>query len=143
MNWRYYFPHVWEEPRTCWEDVWLRPDDPNFTGLAYYITVESFAYLTANAEEDADFAELERLRAETGTLLWVRSYDGSAKRLEVRVRAEDFSWDELVEWTLLFLLRQGERVDTLEKMGEAEIKACQPFVYPSLYNNPDDRAECP
>ncbi len=128
MKWRYYFPHVWEQPRTCWEDVWLRPDDPVFPGLAYFITVESFGYLAA--QEDAELSEeLERLRAETGTKLWARFYAGSAERLEVRARAEDFSWEELVEWTRLFLQSQGREVDGLEKMAEADVERCQRAVY--------------
>jgi len=39
MNWRYCFPHVWETPRTTWEDVYLLPDDPDFQGPGIHLRV--------------------------------------------------------------------------------------------------------
>jgi hypothetical protein len=128
MKWLYYFPHAWDGPRTCWEDVWLRPDDPDLPGLAYFITVESFADLAAHDDAES-VAELERLRADVGATMWVEPYDGSARRLQVRVRAEDFTGEELVEWTRQFLLSRGREVDALEEMGDAEVRRCQRYVY--------------
>lgn len=129
MKWRYYFPHVWDDPRQGWEDVWLRPGDPSFFGVAYFITVESFRCLAAH-DADAESIDLyQQLRADTQTNLWVHPYDGSAVRLAVRVRAETFSRQELVEWTRLFLLQQGHVVDALEAMSADEIVVIMRHVY--------------
>ena len=42
MNWKYYCPRTWDEPRQVWEDVYLLPDDPSYKGEAIHLTVDAF-----------------------------------------------------------------------------------------------------
>src|SRR5690349_987394 len=43
MKWKYHIPHKWEsaEIRHVWEDVWLMPADPEYSGKSLWITVDA------------------------------------------------------------------------------------------------------
>src|SRR5262249_13236025 len=94
MHWHYHFPHVWEHPRYDWEDVWLRPDDPNCYGLAYNLTVQGLDNVHSPAL-------LQSLREEVNARFWAVCEDDF--HWEMTVRAADFSADELLDRVDLFL----------------------------------------
>ena len=43
MKWKYQIPHKWEnaDTRHVWEDVWLMPADPAYSGKSIWITIDA------------------------------------------------------------------------------------------------------
>ncbi|MBD2596396.1 hypothetical protein H6G74_18965 [Nostoc spongiaeforme FACHB-130] len=107
MNWKYYIPHIWEQERQIWEDVYLLPDYGSYNGEALWLTIDALGNPN-NLEDESDFDEFEKKLLKK---LGDNSYliDGT----EIVVRTEDFSKAELLEWVQLWLQQQGFSVSGL------------------------------
>ncbi len=40
MDWHYHLVHQWETERTDWEDVWLSPSNPGYSGAYLHLTFQ-------------------------------------------------------------------------------------------------------
>ena len=108
MIWKYYIPHIWEEERTVWEDVYLLPAEQNYDGEALWLTVDALGFYEAE----------ERVAAEhqlKGEAYWI-------DEAEMLVRAEDFSLAELLAWTQIWLQANGLDVTELVEGTAAEFR---------------------
>ncbi len=107
MDWKYHMPHVWRTPRVEWEDVWLMPAKPGYTGPSVWLTVDALGDPTdtTRSPEKAELYE-EALR-KLGDL------DYHIKDADMIVRAKDFSKSELLDWIRICLKAKGFEVDRL------------------------------
>jgi hypothetical protein len=108
MIWRYYIPHLWEQERQAWEDVYLLPDNKEYDADAIWLTIDAVGF----------YDEQQRLEAEQK--LGGRAYhiDGT----DMIVQAEDFTKPELLEWVSLWLAQHDLPVTALV---ESEYEAFQ------------------
>jgi hypothetical protein len=105
MIWRYYTPHLWEEGRQVWEDVYLLPDDPAYTEDAIWLTIDSLGFYQDEARREAE--------AKLG---------GASYRIEgtdMIVATEDFSQSQLLEWVRIWIEHHNMPVTEL-MVGEYE-----------------------
>jgi hypothetical protein len=101
MNWKYYIPHVWDTPRTVWEDIYLLPDVPDPEPQSIWLTIDALgdAADLAHGSERAEFQRIALARLGDREF-WI---DGA----EMIVRARDFSQEELLGWARVWLTEQG------------------------------------
>jgi hypothetical protein len=114
MNWKYYVPHVWDTPRTVWEDIYLLPDVPDPEPKSIWLTVDALGDI-ADPAHDSDREEFQRTAlAKLGDReYWIEG-------AEMIVRARDFSQEELLGWVRIWLAEQGLPVaDLVEAPLEA------------------------
>jgi hypothetical protein len=113
MKWKYYIPHVWESPqdRTCWEDVYLMPEDGSSKGESYWFTLNALPFGAAGIDgeypDDPDdpfggFAGSRLVREMNLQLLGDRDYF-ITPLLDMVARVEDFNMHELLDWTKVFI----------------------------------------
>ena len=105
MNWKYYIPHGWDEQRYAWEDFWLRPCDPNFSGRNIILTIDALG----NGREPLLFA-LEDFEKRL-ELLGDKEYVINARDMIVRGIA--FTKEEFLKWVRVWLEDSGYEVDEL------------------------------
>lgn len=135
--WKFYIPHVWDQERATWEDVYLVPTEEAFQGRSIWLTVEAttmprefyyaswgcspeeIAQATNNPEsapEAVKFAE-EDYQADQEILKSM----GNTKFLfheescTLYVRAPNFTRAELLEWVTLYLKFKGAEFPSLEE----------------------------
>ena len=107
MNWKYYCPRTWDEPRQVWEEVHLLPDDPSYKGEAIWLTVDALG----DAQNPAHGSDRAAFQEEA-----LQKLGDNAFHIEVSdmiVRQTDFSMPELVEFARLFLTQQGKPVNEM------------------------------
>ncbi|MFN8490202.1 MAG: hypothetical protein U0350_21625 [Caldilineaceae bacterium] len=88
MIWKYYIPHLWEQEREVWEDIYLLPDDAAYTGDAIWLTVDALGFYEAEERRAAE----EKLG---GAAYWIEGAD-------MLVATEDFTRAELLDWLQLW-----------------------------------------
>lgn len=115
-DWKYCFPHVWDRPRQVWEDVYLLPDDPTFTGPGLHLTVDAFGNVLdpSHGSDRAEFQETA-LAMLAGAPYYI---EGD----QMWLRQEDFSRDELVGWTRVWLEYHGFSVGMLREAAASEFE---------------------
>jgi len=117
MKWKYHIPHKWESPeaRHVWEDVWLMPADPDYSGKSLWITVDALGDVN-NPEHGSERAAFQaKALAKLGDNdTWVRyPGDQSDPGTDMIVRVVDFSREELIEWVRFWMMEVGLEVDEL------------------------------
>lgn len=115
-DWKYCLPHIWDRPREVWEDVYLLPDDPAYTGPGLHLTIDAFGNVLepSHGSDRAAFQE-EALAKLAGAPYRI---DGD----EMLLRQEDFSRDELVGWIRVWLEHHGFSVGRLREVGAPEFE---------------------
>jgi hypothetical protein len=101
MRWKYHMPHQWLTPRTVWEDVYLLPDHPDYSGESFWLTVDALGDASdpTHGSERAAFQK-EALEKMGDADFWI---DGA----DMIVRARDFTKAELLDWVKIWLEQQG------------------------------------
>jgi hypothetical protein len=96
MNWKYYIPAVWEpDERQTWEDVWLLPDDETYHGASIWLTIDS---LTSAVE----YLSEEQIQAPE-----IQAGDFHINGTDMLVGVKDFSREEILDWTKVWLSESG------------------------------------
>ncbi len=125
MRWKYCIPATAadSEERTALEDLYLIPEDGSSGGQSYWITLEGLNSFTGGTREE----KLMRL----GDHEYVIS-----DTLDMLVRKDDFSREELLEWTKVFIgVRFGDQQPLLVEAAGDEVSRC-----PSVINETEQRA---
>jgi hypothetical protein len=107
MNWKYYIPHIWDSPRTVWEDVWLLPDDLTYSDQSLWLTVDALG----DASDPSHGDEREEFQREALEKLGDQDYWIEAGEMIVRTR--DFTKEELLEYVSIWLRETGLPVTAL------------------------------
>jgi hypothetical protein len=117
MRWLYYIPHLWEDSegnpqeKTTWEDVYLMPDDPECE-KSIWLTVDGYqaedivspdGYIDKKTWFDEGEFEIFQLQ---GYLI-------RNSRCDMIVSTPEFTKEELLVWTKLFLKEEGYVVTEL------------------------------
>jgi hypothetical protein len=119
MIWYYYIPHLWEEERVVWEDVYLMADiNPEHKQLwididkglpSLWLTVDGLASEEFHDQDDEFLDETEKedlehcgvvIRLDTGDMI---------------VNTQDFNKKELLEWAKLYLQVRGHTVNEMKE----------------------------
>jgi predicted protein tyrosine phosphatase len=121
MRWKYCLPesNVGGAERTALEDLYLVPEDGSSGGQSYWITLEGLHSFTGGTREE----KLVRL----GDSEFVIS-----DTMDMLVRRDDFSRQELLEWTKVFISdRFGDSQPVLVAATGDEVSRCTPIVHES------------
>lgn len=105
-KWLYQIPHVWEGDRAEWEDIYLRPDDPSYTGDSIWLTVDAIGKEVHPCYTEAEW-RLARIK------LGGAAYSIDEAGRKMLVRGEGFTKHELVKWAKVWLEAQGFSVEGL------------------------------
>jgi hypothetical protein len=106
MNWKYHIPHVWDDERSPWEDFYLLPCDPNYSGESIWLTIN----VLGDGSEKGCFRgkEFERFVA----LMEGKEYI-SYGEANMAVRGMAFTKEEFLKWVKVWLTDKGFEVDEL------------------------------
>ena len=106
MIWKYHLPHTRKQP-TTWEDVWLLPDDPAYSGDSIWLTVKSLAFLMDHCERQEDFDAFQE------ALLKLSDQDYLIDGGDVVVKAWHLDRAELLDWVRIWLRDKGLEAERL------------------------------
>jgi hypothetical protein len=101
MIWKYYIPHIWEEDRTVWEDIYLLPDTPDYKDQAIWLTIDALGFYEGSERDEVE----SRLGSQSYLI----------KGTDMLVRVEDFSKPELLKWVSIWLEENGLAFDALRE----------------------------
>jgi hypothetical protein len=102
MRWKYYIPAEWKpDERQTWEDVWLLPDDETYDGDSIWLTIDS---LTSAVE----YLSEEEIKSSE-----VHAGDFHIAGTDMLVGVKDFSREEILDWTKVWLSESGFSVTGL------------------------------
>jgi|ERR1051325_482916 hypothetical protein len=102
MKWKYYIPAEWKsDERQTWEDVWLLPDDETYHGASIWLTIDSLTSAVEYLSEE----EIQSPEVEAGSF----HIDGT----DMLVGVKDFSREEILNWTKVWLSESGFSVTEL------------------------------
>jgi len=113
MNWRYYIPHDWPESgRTTWEDIFILPDDPSYSGEALWLTINCLGEPPGenSGVEPSEWAEAAAM---LGDAPYRVSDEADGPGIDMIVRGVDFSEGEFLEWVKEWLRVKGIAVSEL------------------------------
>lgn len=113
-DWKYSIPHVWDRLRQVWEDVYLLPDDPAYTGPGLHLTVDALGTVLDSSPDS------ERAAAEAVALAELGDAEFRIDDGEMLVRREDFSREELLSWVRVWLVHHDLPVGRLREVPVAE-----------------------
>jgi len=101
MDWKYFIPHVWEQKRQVWEDVYLLPIDDHYNGQALWLTIDALG----NVEIHEHGSDRANFRDDALRKLGDRPFH--IEGTDMLIRAEDFSLAELLDWARVWLRENG------------------------------------
>src|SRR5215210_2878354 len=102
MKWKYYIPAVWEpDERQTWEDVRLLPDNETYHGASIWLTIDSLT----SAVEYLSEKQMRSPEVPAGGF----HIDGT----DMIVGVKDFSQEEILDWTKVWLSESGFSVTEL------------------------------
>ena len=102
MKWKYYIPAEWKhDERQTWEDVWLLPDDKTYHGGSIWLTIDSLTSAVEYLSEE----QMRSPEVPAGGF----HIDGT----DMIVGVEDFSREEILNWTKVWLSESGLPVTEL------------------------------
>lgn len=102
MNWKYYIPSEWKpDERQTWEDVWLLPDDKTYHGASIWLTIDGLTSAVEYLSEE----QMRSPEVPAGGF----HIDGT----DMIVGVEDFSREEILNWTKVWLSESGFSVTEL------------------------------
>ncbi|HKR61552.1 MAG TPA: hypothetical protein VJS64_17830 [Pyrinomonadaceae bacterium] len=102
MKWKYYIPAEWKPgKRQTWEDVWLLPDDKTYHGESIWLTIDS---LTSAVE----YLSEEEIKSPE-----VNAGEFHINGTDMLVGVKDFSREEILNWTKVWLSESGFSVTEL------------------------------
>jgi hypothetical protein len=105
MNWKYHIPHMWDDDRQVWEDFYLLPCHPNYSGESFWLTILALG----------DGSERFLIRGETFERK-LKELEGKAYIIngtDMVVRGMGFSKVEFLKWVKVWLEENGFDVEEL------------------------------
>jgi DNA-binding transcriptional regulator YiaG len=105
MKWKYYIPHVWDDERYSWEDFWLRPCDPDFSGKNIILTIETLG--------DGSWRDWLRREDYEDRLRQIQDKEYDISGDDMIVRGVAFSKEEFLKWVKIWLSDNDFDVDEL------------------------------
>lgn len=102
MRWKYWIPHIWEPPEELhnWGDVYLLPEDKNYSGDALFLTIYALPLGTTPK------AELDELPEKTLAQVRSQGYAVERENADIYVNTEAFTLPELLSWVPMFFKDQ-------------------------------------
>ena len=105
MNWKYYIPHAWEEDRQTWEDFYLLPCDPDYSGESIWLTIDALGDGSEGRPIEGEYFEIISKKME--------GKDYVINGTDMTVRGIDFSKNEFLKWVRTWLEDNGFEVAEL------------------------------
>ena len=102
MKWKCYIPAEWKpDERQTWEDVWLLPGDKTYHGESIWLTIDSLTSAVEYLSEE----QMRSAEVPAGGF----HIDGT----DMVVGVKDFSREEILDWTKVWLSETGFSVTEL------------------------------
>src|ERR1700694_1901823 len=116
MNCKYYIPHVWNVPRTLWEDIWLMPENKHDFERSIWLTIDALGDTSATTERP------DRIKFQEMALTKLGSSEFWIEGTDMIVRTNDFNREEFLSWARVWLVTTGFEVTELIEGSFTEFK---------------------
>ncbi len=103
INWKYYIPHTWEDnEKFRWADIWLLPDKSDYKGDSLWLTIDALGN-----SSDIYNEEQKEYREEMLQKLGDRDFYCDDEKLDMIVRADNFTKEEFLKWVKVCITHKG------------------------------------
>ena len=122
MRWKYFIPHIWDQPLSFWEDIWLWPEDHEIKGNMgnkINLTIDALGHLSYIYGQGGDdgLQFTNRLKTDNQAY-WIWPYpEGEAWTDEVSmiVNADEISIEDVIRCAKIYLKHMGYAVANLRE----------------------------
>jgi len=124
MKWKYYIPHIWDKPYHVWEDIWMKPDDPNFQGnMGNMINLTIDALGALEDDDNEKVRKLAKYLKSTGKEYWAWPYPRGEfweDNVSMIINVKHFTRDDVINYARIYLQLKGSQVSSFDEMTEEE-----------------------